>query len=316
MPRRVSMAKPQPIVKPLPGSVSKLKCLILTVAQQKGGVGKTTWARILAEYFSLVRQVRVLLIDLDPQCSLSQRFILMERDPLVEDGVLPPIHPEYDPETEKDWNGRSPITNIFMGLPVLPYNTHLPLVDVLPGHASMLQEVVKQRPEELKEKVLNRLREFLRGRDVQEEYDVIVIDTPPSRNPLTQSALRASSHVLMPMEPEVQAVEGLVHMLAFWRSEQRLRNKDDRLELVGVLPNKCRKVALHEQILEAMRANPALSPHILPFEVGLRVAYSESDHPEARPKSVLQLAASDDSRREAAVVCRHIEGRVFGNVTD
>jgi len=293
-----------------------LKCPILTIAQQKGGVGKTTWARILAEYFALVRKARVLLIDTDPQCNLSQRFLKMERDPIVEDGVLPPIHPDFDAVTETDWDGRSHIANIFLGLPLVPYSTHLPQVDILPGHATMLQEVVKKTPAELKERVTNRLNEFLRSAEVQDAYDLIIIDTPPSRNPLTQAALRASSHVLMPMELEVQSLEGLVHMLSFWRSEQRLRVKEDPLRLIGVLPNKYRRVALHQGILEAMRKDPVLSSHILPFEVGLRVAFSESDHAEANPKSVLQLPANDEARREAELVCRHIEGEVFGNVTE
>ncbi|MHB8409532.1 MAG: ParA family protein [Acidiferrobacterales bacterium] len=309
------MARAQRVVRSTLAQTN-LRCPVLTIAQQKGGVGKTTWARVLAEYFSLVREVRVLLIDTDPQCNLSQRFLKMERDPLVEDGVLPPIHPDYDSATETEWDGRSHIANVFLGLPLVPYGTHLPKVDILPGHATFLQEVVKKTPAELKERVTNRLKEFLRSGEVQEAYDIIIIDTPPSRNPLTQAALRASSHVLMPMELEVQSLEGLVHMLSFWRSEQRLRTKDDPLRLVGVLPNKYRRVALHQGILEAMRKDPVLSAHILPFEVGLRVAFSESDHAEARPKTVLQLPAHDEARREAELVCRYIEGEVFGNVTE
>lgn len=314
------MPKTRPIVRPNAALQNHLKCPILTIAQQKGGVGKTTWARILAEYFSLVREVKVLVVDLDPQCSLSQRLLQMERDALIEEGVLPPIHPSYDsadPDEDKEWDGRSPITNIFYGKPAIPYDVDgNPRMEILPGHAKLLQDVVKRTAADLKEKVTNRLKEFLRHPEVQGAYDVVIIDTPPSRNPLTQAALRASTHVLMPMELEPQAQEGLVHMLNFWRSEQRLRAKEDPLRLVGVLPNKYRPVALHQGILEAMRRDPVLAAHILPFEVGLRVAFGESDHSEAKPKSVLQLPPREEARREAEVVCRHLEMEVFGNVTE
>lgn len=312
------MPKAQPVVRSAKDAIGgALRCLILTIAMQKGGVGKTTWARVFAEYCALVRKARVLVIDLDPQCNLSQRFLAMERDPLAEDGVLPPIHPEYDPETEKDWDGRSSITNVFYGRPLIPYSTYVPNIDILPGHGSLLQKVIKASETELKERVTNRLREFLRSDEVQDSYDIIVVDTPPSKNALTEAALRASTHVMMPMEPEPQAQEGLVYMLAFWRSEQRQRTTEDPLVHVGVLPNKFRKgVVLHEGILGEMRRNKTVAPYIMPFEVSLRIAYSEADHAEAKPKSVLERGRVDETRREAELVCRHIEGRVFGNVTE
>lgn len=311
------MAKTQPLEKRLPAT-SKVRCPILTVAQQKGGVGKTTWTRVFAEYFSMVRGVRVLAIDLDPQCNLSQRFLRMEHDPINQSGVLPPVHEEFQPNDPemKGWDGRSGIACIYTGDPILVYSTHLPNVDILPGHAALLQEVVKEKPEDLTKKIVERLRTFLRAEDVQEAYGLIIIDTPPSRNPLTESALRASTDVIMPMEPEVQAQEGLVHMLSFWREELRRRMPDDPLNLVGVLPNKVRRVALHQGILEAMRSDPVIAKHVLPFEAALRVAYSESDHAEAIPKSILQLPKSDEARREAELICRHVEGEVFGNVTE
>lgn len=298
-------------------SVREVRCKILTVAQQKGGVGKTTWTRILAEYFALIRKVRVLVIDLDPQCNLSQRFLQMERDPVADDGVIPPIHPDFDAAVDGAvWDGRSPITNIFLGRIVVPYTTYVPGIDILPGYGSQLQQVVKASESELKERIIKRLAEFLRSTEVQEAYDIILIDTPPSKNPLTEAALRASTQLMIPIEMEPQAAEGLVSMLNFWRAEQRLRSPGDPLTLVGMLPNKVRKVALHQGILQSLREHRVLAPYILPFDAAQRIAYAESDHAEAKPKSVLHLPERDETRAEAMLVCRHVEGEVFGNVTE
>lgn len=307
------MAKAQPVAELKPAA-RKLK--IVTVAQHKGGVGKTTWVRILAEYFATVRGIRVLLLDLDPQCNLSQRFLEMDNDPLSPEGVLPPIHPDYDVKHDRDWAGRSSIADIFYGRLMVPYPTYITGIDMLPGNGQDLRLVEQQRPAEIKERVLNRLNEFLLTPEVQQAYDIVIVDTPPSKGPLTQSALRASTHVLIPMVLEPQSQEGLVGMLAFWRAERRVRTPDNPLNILGILPNMYRRVALHAGVLEALRRDEVLAEYVLPFEVSQRVAFAESDHWAARPKSVLQLSITDEARREAELVCRHIEGEVFGNVTE
>ena len=68
---------------------------ILATVQNKGGVGKTTICRLLCEYLCR-KNKRVLGIDLDSQCNFSRRFLTMEIDNTDLDGVLPPIHPDFD----------------------------------------------------------------------------------------------------------------------------------------------------------------------------------------------------------------------------
>ena len=101
---------------------------VLTVANRKGGVGKTTQSRTLCEYFSVVRRMRVLAIDLDSQCSLSHLLLDMDMSQVGEQGVRPPLHPEYDPgdPDQANWNGRSSSADIFYGAAGLP----------VPGYAS------------------------------------------------------------------------------------------------------------------------------------------------------------------------------------
>ena len=64
---------------------------IIAVVNNKGGVGKTTTSRILAEYFSIVKNERVLALDMDPQANFSNRYLKMEIDPYQQEGRIPPI---------------------------------------------------------------------------------------------------------------------------------------------------------------------------------------------------------------------------------
>src|SRR4051794_16505053 len=82
---------------------------VIVPTNNKGGVGKTKVSILLAEYLSLSK--KVLVIDFDPQCNFSRRFLKMENDPSSPSGVLPPIHHDYnenDPDC-CDWDGRSSI---------------------------------------------------------------------------------------------------------------------------------------------------------------------------------------------------------------
>ena len=68
---------------------------VIAVLQNKGGVGKTTVAKLLAEFFAKKNR-RVLGVDLDPQCNFSARFLEMVLYPIDPDGKLPTIHPDYN----------------------------------------------------------------------------------------------------------------------------------------------------------------------------------------------------------------------------
>src|SRR5438876_11015302 len=88
---------------------------IIVNATHKGGEGKTTNSIMLAEYSALILKLRTLIIDLDPQANFSGRYAKMEYDPAYKGGKIPPLHPDYEPEIDKDWNGRSGIANICYG---------------------------------------------------------------------------------------------------------------------------------------------------------------------------------------------------------
>jgi len=287
---------------------------VVAVVQNKGGVGKSTVCRLLAEWFSLKKR-RILVLDLDPQCNLSRRFLQMDMDPTDPHGIMPPVFPDYDPTDpaeDPNWDGRSSSASIFTGQLVVPYSTELPGLEILPGYAALLDQVERVRKEDVQERVHNCLRAWLAYPQVLANYDVVLIDTMPSKGPLTVSAMRAATHILIPTEMEQQSIEGLVGMLQLWKRESFARAAGDEVELIGILPNKVRKgVSLHEGFYESLMADPAIRPYMLPLQLRQRVGYAEQDVPTAQPRCVFDRAKNDDVRREAEAMCRYVEKRVF-----
>ena len=153
---------------------------IIVPCNNKGGVGKTCITAILSDYFSKVLKKRTLVIDLDPQCNISQRFLQMEIDPNNPEGHRPSVHPDYK-DSDEDWDGRSSISDIFLRpeVGVVPYPTMNENLDVMPAHASDLLAVEQCNKDEVLEKIYNRFNTFLMMPDVQAEYDYVIVDSAP-----------------------------------------------------------------------------------------------------------------------------------------
>jgi chromosome partitioning protein len=205
---------------------------ILTVANQKGGVGKTT--TVLNFGRALARQGhRVLLIDGDPQGNLTSYL-----------GVTP---------GEGEFMGVRTLDEIYTAKRPLDRAAKFEFVarasdglSLIPGDGALanVEYYLFNRPD--RETVLATFLNSLSG-----DFDFVLIDTPPSLSLLTMNALCASRYVVVPMQTEFFSLEGIVKI------QGAIENVRDRwnasLEILGILPtqvNKRRK--LTAEVLEAL----------------------------------------------------------------
>ena len=286
---------------------------IIAFVNNKGGVGKTTCSKLMAEYLSKKKKLRTLCIDFDPQCNFSHQYLHMEIDPAAPEGLMPPIHPDYDPldKDDQDWDGRSSIAEIFYGQGVIPYPTYVECLDIAPGHAEKLLTAESVRRSEVVDKVHKQLAFFLNSSDVQAAYDAIVIDTAPSKGPLTISVIKAATHIIIPSVMEEQPVQGIYGMLQLWMQESLTREKSRPLQLIGILPNMFKQTRLHKDILKSLQDSPAIGKYVLPVKFSQRIVFAEVDAADSNPRSIFDFPEQHVAKAEAEEVCSHLAERIF-----
>jgi chromosome partitioning protein len=287
--------------------------VVIAFLNNKGGVGKTTCSRTMAEYLSKVKKKSILAIDFDPQCNFSQQFLEMQIDPAAPEGLIPPIHPDYDPQDPEssDWDGRSSISEIFYGQGVVPYPTYIETLDLAPGHAEKLLAAEAVRKSDVVEKVHKQLANFLNSPDVKAAYEAVVIDTAPSKGPLTVSVIKAATHIVIPSVMEEQPVQGIYGMLQLWMQESLAREKNRPLTLVGILPNMFKQTRLHRDILTSLQENTAIGKYIMPVKLSQRIVFAEIDSADANPHSIFDFQNNHVAKQEAMEVCDYIAARIF-----
>jgi len=284
---------------------------VIVNATHKGGEGKTTNSIMLAEYSAIILGLRTLIIDMDPQANFSGRYIKMEYDPAHKGGKIPALHPDFEPGIDKDWDGRSSIANIFYGEEVIPYPTAIKNLEILPAHSIKLQEAEAVTKNEVLEKVHLQLKRFLDLKDVQQNYDVIIIDTPPSKGPLTIAAIKAATHLVIPAQMEQFSIEGIFGMLQLWKQETYARNKENPLILVGILPNQVRDINLHKNFKEGLSIKKEIGNYVMPHAIKKRAIYTEILVENANPSSIFDLSKNDVARKEYESACNYIMDKVM-----
>jgi len=278
---------------------------ILVVGNNKGGVGKTFVSKSLAEYAAIVAGMKVLLLDLDPQTNLSRRYLDMD---LMADGsndYAPPRHPEWTDGQDDDWDGYSDTADVWLKGFAIPYPTQYQGLEIIPSHARKLQGIELVREQSVHEEVVRWLRAFLGLDEIQNHYELVIVDTRPSKGPLVQAAMYAASHLLIPSEMEAPSVEGLHGMLSVRSQANLQRAMGDHLDLVGVLPNKVRKgTRIHEEFLGLLRGDPQIGPVMLKHTLNDWVGYKESMVFGA--PSVFTGDRTDRLRDQLEGVCREV----------
>lgn len=290
---------------------------VLTIAQRKGGVSKTTTSRYVSEYFARYKQKRVLSIDLDNQCNLSQLLIDMDSKG---DTVRPPIHPGYDPVNnpeDREWGGRGSSADLFLTGTLYPYEVTqpkpIPNWDVCPGDAEGLYKLEHHPDTRVRDFMRELLRENLSS--LHEEYDLIVIDTGPMTTGLMLAAIHAATHVLIPFIPEPQCAKGLGEMLGIIRRENEARHaRVPQVNLLGILPSKVKRTAVHTGILGSMKDHPTYSKHMIPHWVPDRTIFPELDANRPVPSSIFDTTDKENRELKATMerLGEYIDQQIFG----
>ncbi|MEM7798896.1 MAG: AAA family ATPase [Chloroflexota bacterium] len=178
---------------------------IYAIVNQKGGVGKTTSVISLASY--LAEKYRVLIVDVDPQGNATSG-LGFDKD-AVEHDIYDIFMKEATPSEVK-------LSHPHLNIDILPSSPALAGAEI-----ELVQEIGREY----------RLKEAMK--EVKEDYDYVLIDCPPSLGLLTVNALTAATSVIIPVQCEYLALEGLTQLSATVQMVQKYLNPD--LQIRGLI---------------------------------------------------------------------------------
>ena len=225
---------------------------IITITNQKGGVGKTTTALSLIGALKR-KNYQVLGVDLDPQGSLGFSDVLKGRAP-IEDAVVSTDLGDFIP------------SNILLSTAELEFN--------VPGREYLLRDQLVK---------------------IADDYDYIIIDTPPALNVLTVNAYVAAQGLIIPMAPEILSLLGIAQIRDTIDTVRKYYNPD--LEVLGILLNRFSIRLLLNREVEDMARDIARNLGTKVFQTKIHNSVAVAESP-AHGESVITYAPASKPARD------------------
>lgn len=268
---------------------------IISVANFKGGVGKSTIAQHLAQNFAM-KGYRVLLIDCDSQASTTLMFGIIPDIDLTEQDTLYAYF--HEPE---------------LGVRYLIRKTHFDGLDLIPSNLKLYNleyEIAAQLSRSRSFSIINQLSEAIES--VVDDYDIVILDPPPALGMISMAALQAANAMVIPIPPSLVDFASTASFLDMARSTmetlERAGMRKPAYRWIKLVPSRVDENAITHQFKEIMKA--VYGDALLNSSVKASAAIGNAS---SLLKTVYEIDRSSTSTRTLSRILDHLEG-VFGEI--